>query len=115
MKKGWTSDFEDAALLETVEEDESLTTRMLAEQFDVDHSTIVGRLKKLRKFGNKYNMRLGPHSMKQIRRQRGWTSTFEYEEMLRMNPMSKKKRQSLVSVEFKLINASKFARTLAFV
>ena len=60
-------------------------------------------------------MRLGPHSMTQIRRQRGWTSTFEYEEMLRMNPMSRKKRHSLVSVEFKLINASKFARTIAFV
>jgi predicted transcriptional regulator len=32
-----------------VEEDESLTTRILAEQFDVDHSTIVKRLKKLGK------------------------------------------------------------------
>ena len=47
--RGRSSDFDDAALLETVEEDENLTTRMLAEQFDVDHSTIVKRLKKLSK------------------------------------------------------------------
>jgi predicted transcriptional regulator len=47
--RGRSSDFDDVTLLETVEEDESLTTRMLAEQFDVDHSTIVRRLKKLGK------------------------------------------------------------------
>uniref|UniRef100_A0A914CWK5 Uncharacterized protein n=1 Tax=Acrobeloides nanus TaxID=290746 RepID=A0A914CWK5_9BILA len=39
------SDFDDATFLETVEEDE--TTRMLAEQFNVNHSTIVSRLKGL--------------------------------------------------------------------
>uniref|UniRef100_A0A914EDA0 Mos1 transposase HTH domain-containing protein n=1 Tax=Acrobeloides nanus TaxID=290746 RepID=A0A914EDA0_9BILA len=44
-----SSDFDDQALLAAMEEDESLTTRMLAEQFDVDHSTIVRRLKKLGK------------------------------------------------------------------
>jgi DNA-binding MurR/RpiR family transcriptional regulator len=32
-----------------MEEDESLTTQMLAEQFDVDQSTIVRQLKKLGK------------------------------------------------------------------
>uniref|UniRef100_A0A914CD66 Mos1 transposase HTH domain-containing protein n=1 Tax=Acrobeloides nanus TaxID=290746 RepID=A0A914CD66_9BILA len=47
--RGRRSDFDDQALLAAVEEDESLTTRMLAEQFDVDHSTIVRRLKKLGK------------------------------------------------------------------
>ena len=47
--RGRPSDFDDQALLAAVEEDESLTTRMLAEQFDVDHSTIVRRLKKLGK------------------------------------------------------------------
>uniref|UniRef100_A0A914CHY5 Mos1 transposase HTH domain-containing protein n=1 Tax=Acrobeloides nanus TaxID=290746 RepID=A0A914CHY5_9BILA len=41
------SDFGDAVPLEIVEEDESLTTRMLAEQFNVDHST--RRFKKLGK------------------------------------------------------------------
>ena len=35
--KGRISDFDDQALLAAVEEDESLTTRILAEQFDVDH------------------------------------------------------------------------------
>ena len=43
------SNFDDRGLLATVEEDESLTTRMLAEDFYVDHSTIVRRLKKLGK------------------------------------------------------------------
>ncbi|CAF0983929.1 unnamed protein product [Didymodactylos carnosus] len=43
------SDFDNQALLQAVEEDESLTTRMLAEQFDVAQSTIVRRLKKLGK------------------------------------------------------------------
>jgi len=47
--RGRPSDFDDQALLAAVEEDESLTTRMLAEQFDVDHSTIVRHLKKLGK------------------------------------------------------------------
>ena len=47
--RGRPSDFDDDVLLETVEEDESLTTRMLAEQFDVNHSTIVRCLKKLGK------------------------------------------------------------------
>ena len=35
------------ALLEAVKNDQSLTTRMLAEQFSVDHSTIVRHLKAL--------------------------------------------------------------------
>ena len=47
--RGRPSDFDDQALLAAVEEDESLTTRILAEQFNVDHSTIVRRLKKLGK------------------------------------------------------------------
>uniref|UniRef100_A0A914BUV8 Mos1 transposase HTH domain-containing protein n=1 Tax=Acrobeloides nanus TaxID=290746 RepID=A0A914BUV8_9BILA len=47
--RGRPSDFDDQALLAAMEEDESLTTRILAEQFNVDHSTIVHRLKKLGK------------------------------------------------------------------
>ena len=47
--RGRRSDFDDQALLDAVEEDESLTTRILAEMFDVDQSTIVRRLKKLGK------------------------------------------------------------------
>ena len=47
--RGRLSNFEDQALLQAVEEDESLTTRMLAEQFNVDHSTIVRRLRDLGK------------------------------------------------------------------
>jgi histone-lysine N-methyltransferase SETMAR len=47
--RGRPSDFDDNALIQAVEEDESLTTRMLAEQFDVDQSTIVRHLKKLGK------------------------------------------------------------------
>ena len=47
--RGRPSNFDDQALLAAVEEDESLTTRMLAEAFNVDHSTIVRRLKKLGK------------------------------------------------------------------
>ena len=39
--KGWPSDFDDQALLGAVEEDESLTTRLLAEMFNVYQSTIV--------------------------------------------------------------------------
>ncbi|CAD1468581.1 unnamed protein product [Heterotrigona itama] len=46
---GQPSNFDDQALLAAVEEDEILTTRMLAEDFNVDHSTIVRRLKKLGK------------------------------------------------------------------
>ncbi|CAE1177680.1 unnamed protein product [Acanthosepion pharaonis] len=38
-----------SALLAAVEENESLTTRMLADDFNVNHSTIVRRLKKLGK------------------------------------------------------------------
>ncbi|XP_055951447.1 uncharacterized protein LOC129987498 [Argiope bruennichi] len=40
-----TSNFDDQALLAAVEGDESLTTRMLANNFNVDHSTIVWLLK----------------------------------------------------------------------
>uniref|UniRef100_A0A914EE60 Mos1 transposase HTH domain-containing protein n=1 Tax=Acrobeloides nanus TaxID=290746 RepID=A0A914EE60_9BILA len=35
------SDFDDQVLLDAVKEDESLTTRLLAEMFNVDQSTIV--------------------------------------------------------------------------
>ena len=47
--RGRVSDFDDLALLAAVDQDESLTTRTLAEQFDVDQSTIVRHLKKLGK------------------------------------------------------------------
>lgn len=47
--RGRPSDFDDQALLAAVEEDESMTTRMLAEDFNVGQSTIVRRLKKLGK------------------------------------------------------------------
>ncbi|KAI4460686.1 mariner mos1 transposase-like protein [Holotrichia oblita] len=43
--------FNDQALLAAVEEDESLT-RMLAEDFNMDHSTIVRSLKISAKYGN---------------------------------------------------------------
>ncbi|GFX25976.1 histone-lysine N-methyltransferase SETMAR [Trichonephila clavipes] len=43
------SDFDDQALLAALEEDESLTKRKLAEDFNVNHSTVVRRLKKLGK------------------------------------------------------------------
>ena len=47
--RGRLSNFNDQALLAAVEENESLTTRMLTEDFNVDHLTIVRRLKKLGK------------------------------------------------------------------
>ncbi|KAK6757995.1 hypothetical protein RB195_015676 [Necator americanus] len=47
--RGRPSDFDDQALLTAVEEDESLTTRTLAEDFNVSQSTIVRRQKKLGK------------------------------------------------------------------
>ena len=46
--RGRPSYFNEQALLAAVEEDESMTTRMLVEDFNVDQSTIV-RLKKLGK------------------------------------------------------------------
>ncbi|CAK9821648.1 Histone-lysine N-methyltransferase SETMAR [Anthophora retusa] len=46
---GQSSNFDDQALLAAVEDDESLTTRMLPQDFNVDHSTIVRRFKKLGK------------------------------------------------------------------
>ena len=46
---GTSLNFDDQALLATVEEDESLTTRMLAEDFNMDHSTMVRCFKKLGK------------------------------------------------------------------
>ncbi|GFY53631.1 histone-lysine N-methyltransferase SETMAR [Trichonephila inaurata madagascariensis] len=48
-RRGRTSDFDDQALLTAVKEDESLTTRMLAENFNVNQSTVVCRLKKVGK------------------------------------------------------------------
>ena len=47
--RGRPSDFDDQAFLAAVEEDESLTTRMLAEDFNVNQFTVVRRLKKLGK------------------------------------------------------------------
>ncbi|CAD1473378.1 unnamed protein product, partial [Heterotrigona itama] len=47
--RGQPSNFDVQALLAAVEEDKILTMRMLAEDFNVDHSTIVRRLKKLGK------------------------------------------------------------------
>ena len=47
--RGRKSDFDDQALLDAVEEDESLTTRILVEMFTVNHATIMRRLKKLGK------------------------------------------------------------------
>ncbi|KAF8774378.1 Histone-lysine N-methyltransferase SETMAR like protein [Argiope bruennichi] len=44
-----TIDSDYQALLATVEGDESLATRMLSDNFNVDHSTIVRRLKKFGK------------------------------------------------------------------
>ena len=37
--RGRPSDFDDQALLDAVEEDQSLTTRMLAEEFNISHVT----------------------------------------------------------------------------
>ena len=45
--RGRLSNFDDQELLAAVEEDESLTTRMLTVDFNVDHLTIVRRLKTL--------------------------------------------------------------------
>uniref|UniRef100_A0A915E1I4 Mos1 transposase HTH domain-containing protein n=1 Tax=Ditylenchus dipsaci TaxID=166011 RepID=A0A915E1I4_9BILA len=47
--RGRPSDFDEQALLAAVEENESLTTRMLADQFSCAHNTIICHLKKLRK------------------------------------------------------------------
>ena len=49
--RGRPWNFDDQALLAAVEEDESLSTRMLAEDFNVDHSTIVVS-KSSEKYGN---------------------------------------------------------------
>ncbi|KAJ8962291.1 hypothetical protein NQ318_018270 [Aromia moschata] len=46
-ERGRPSDFDDQALLTAVKEDESLTSRMLAEDFNGNQSTIVTRLTKL--------------------------------------------------------------------
>ncbi|PRD30136.1 UNVERIFIED_CONTAM: Histone-lysine N-methyltransferase SETMAR [Trichonephila clavipes] len=45
--RGRPSDFDDKGLLAALEEDKSLTTRMLAKDFNVNQSTVVRRLKKL--------------------------------------------------------------------
>ncbi|XP_055932323.1 histone-lysine N-methyltransferase SETMAR-like [Argiope bruennichi] len=47
--RGRPSYFDDQVLLADIERDESLTTRMLFDNFNVDHSTIVRSLKKLGK------------------------------------------------------------------
>ncbi|GFY55830.1 histone-lysine N-methyltransferase SETMAR [Trichonephila inaurata madagascariensis] len=49
--KGRPSDFDDQALLAVGEDDEGLTTRMLAEDFIVNQPTVVRHLKKLEKEG----------------------------------------------------------------
>ncbi|GFY06125.1 histone-lysine N-methyltransferase SETMAR [Trichonephila clavipes] len=48
-ERGRTSDFNNQALLAAVEENESLTTLMLAKEFNVNQSTVDRRLKKIRK------------------------------------------------------------------
>ena len=48
-ERGRPPNFDDQALLPAVDKDESFTSRMLAEDFNVDHSTIGRRLKKLEK------------------------------------------------------------------
>ena len=48
--RGRPSELDDDALLEAVEQDESYTTRMLGEEFVVDHSTIAGIFYNLEKF-----------------------------------------------------------------
>ncbi|GFY41973.1 HTH_48 domain-containing protein [Trichonephila inaurata madagascariensis] len=52
--RGRPSDFDDQALLASVEEDENLTTRMLAEDSNVSQSTVDRRLKKLRSVKNRW-------------------------------------------------------------
>ncbi|XP_055941688.1 histone-lysine N-methyltransferase SETMAR-like [Argiope bruennichi] len=47
--RGQPSKFDDQGLLTAVEGDESLANRMLADNFNVDHSAIVRRLKSLKK------------------------------------------------------------------
>ena len=47
--RGRPSELDDDALLEAVEQDESYTTRMLGEEFGVDHSIIVRHLLQLGK------------------------------------------------------------------
>uniref|UniRef100_A0A1A9ZD28 HTH_48 domain-containing protein n=1 Tax=Glossina pallidipes TaxID=7398 RepID=A0A1A9ZD28_GLOPL len=44
------SDFDDQSLLAAIERDESLVTQLLNANFNVDHSTIVPRLKMLKKW-----------------------------------------------------------------
>ena len=48
-KKSSTTTLDNQAVLANVKEDGSLTKRMLTEDFCVDHSTVVRRLKELRK------------------------------------------------------------------
>ena len=48
-ERGRPSELDDYALLGAVEQDESYTTRMLEEEFEVDHSTIVRHLLQLGK------------------------------------------------------------------
>ena len=60
-ERGRPSDFDDAALLETVEEDESLMKRMLTEQFDIHHSTII-RLGKVWKLAGWIPHELSEHN-----------------------------------------------------
>lgn len=57
-RRGGPSNFNDQALSAAVEEDDSLRKRMLAEDYNVDHSTTVCHLKKLGKV-----WKLPPHSL----------------------------------------------------
>uniref|UniRef100_A0A914DTT5 ATP synthase F0 subunit 8 n=1 Tax=Acrobeloides nanus TaxID=290746 RepID=A0A914DTT5_9BILA len=75
--------------------------------------TRIDDLTVFEKLGRKWNIRLGPHTMSQIRHTGAWTSTIEYHKELRMNPMSKKRRRSIVSMELNLISATQVIRSLA--
>lgn len=46
--RGRPSNFNDKALMTAVKENDKLTTRTLAKDFNVNHSTIVRRLKKIK-------------------------------------------------------------------
>uniref|UniRef100_A0A1A9ZD97 HTH_48 domain-containing protein n=1 Tax=Glossina pallidipes TaxID=7398 RepID=A0A1A9ZD97_GLOPL len=67
-RKGRPSDFDDQAPLVAVEGEESLTTRMPADNFNVDHSTIVRRLKKLKNSVQEYHLKIPGLTLNRIKR-----------------------------------------------
>ena len=82
---GRPSNYDDQALLDFMEEDESLTSRMFAKDFNVDHSTIDRRLKKLGK-----NMEIGLMGPpRTLRKQQNRTS-------LNFHPFAAEKRANSV-------------------